>query len=148
MKRLRPADYVAGLGGLLLFCSLFAPWTQLSDGKEDGWRSLAILDIWLLLAALMAMALPVVTAARDDPALPIKWDVLTSWVGLISLVLVVIKALGGVEWGGGLAVAAVLVMFAGSWWAMRDQSAPGLRTPPEVRAMPTPPETDPTRPAT
>lgn len=148
MRRLRPADYVAGLGGLVLFGSLFAPWTQLVDGKEDGWRSLAIVDVILLLVAVMAMALPVVTAVKDDPALPVKWDVLTAWAALIAVILTLVKALGGAEWGGILALAAALATFAGCLWAQRDQSAPGLREPPEVRAMPSPPETDPTRPAT
>ncbi len=148
MSRLRIPDYVAGLGGFVLFCSLFAPWTQLSDGTEDGWRSLVIVDILVLLAALMAMALPVITAVKDDPALPIKWDVLTAWATLIVLIILVVKALGGLEWGGVLAVGAALATFAGCWRAMRDESAPGLRTPPEVRAMPTPPPTDPTHPAT
>lgn len=148
LRRLRPGDYLAGLAGIVLFCSIFAPWTQLSDGTEDGWRSLTFLDIWLLLASLMAILLPIITAAKDDPALPVKWDVLTAWLTLISIVLVLINVLGGAEWGGVLALGAAVASFAGAWWAMRDQSAPGLRTPPEVRAMPRPPETDPARPAT
>lgn len=147
MERLRPADYVAGLGGLLLLCSLFAPWTQLSDGTEDGWRSLALVDILLFLTALMAMLLPVITALKDDPALPVKWDVLTAWAALLAVVLTLVKALGGPEWGGYLALAASLLTFVGCLKAQRDQRAPGLRTPPETRAMPTPPAADPTRPA-
>ena len=146
MKRLRPGDYLAGLGGLVMFCSTFAPWTQLSDGTEDGWRSLAVLDLWLLIASLIVMALPVITATQEDPALPVKWDVFSAWITLISIIVVAIKVLGGVEWGGVLALVGSVAAFAGCWWAMRDQRAPGLRTPPEVRAMPTPPETDPTRP--
>ncbi len=148
MRRLRPPDYVVGVGGVVLFCSLFAPWTQLTDGTEDGWRSLALLDVWLLIVAGLAVTVTVVTALSDDPAPAIKTDVLVSWVLLVTVVRVLIKALGGVEWGGVLAAVTTIVTFAGCWWAMRLEAAPGLRTPPEVRAMPVPPETDPTHPAT
>lgn len=147
MRRLRTPDYVAGLGGLVLFCSLFAPWTQVSDGTEDGWRSLAIVDILLLLIALAAMLVPVITAVSEEPSPAVKTDVLAAWATLIGVIITLVKVLGGPEWGGLLAFAAAIVAFAGCWWAMRLEDAPGMRTPPEVRAMPVPPANDPTRPA-
>lgn len=148
MNRLRVPDYVAGLGGLLILVSLFAPWTQLSDGTEDGWRSLAVVDILLLLVAIAAMLVPIITAISADPAPAIKTDVLATWATLLGLIVMLIKVLGGPEWGGFLALAGTLVGFAGCWWALRLEAAPGLRTPPEVRAMPVPPANDPKRPAT
>ncbi len=129
MKRLRIPDYVAGLGGLLLFVSLFAPWTQLSDGTEDGWRSYAVIDVLLLLVAIAAMLVPIRTAMSEDPAPAIKTAVLAAWVTLFGLILMIVKALGGLEWGGFLALAGSLVAFAGCWWAMRLEAAPGLQDP-------------------
>lgn len=156
MRRLRPPDYVTGAFGLLLLISLFAPWYEdtLGAGTTDGWRSLGLIDIWLLITALLAMAVPVVTAVKDAPALPVAMDVLTAWVAFISALLVGYRLLSianadfenGRSWGIFLAAVAVAGTFGGAWRAMRKENAPGLRPPPEVRAMPAPPVNDPASP--
>jgi hypothetical protein len=158
LKRLRPPDYVAGIFGLALLASLFAPWYELSDSSYDGWRSLAFIDVWLLLTALLAIAIPLVTAAKDSPALPIAVVVITAWVALIATILVLYRVASPPSpagapsddrgWGLWLALVSVIGTFAGTWWAMRLEDAPGLRPPPEVRAMPAPPASDPVKPPT
>jgi len=155
-ERLRLPDYLAGLSGVLLFASLFAPWYTVDDGTVDGWRSLGLIDLWLGLTALLAIAVPVVTATRDAPALPVAVDVLTTWAASLAAVLVLFRllfvaggeAVTGRSWGVVVAAVAVAGTLAGAYWAMRKQDAPGLRPPPEVRAMPTPPERDPALPPT
>ena len=127
MSRLRPSDYVAGLAGALLIVGALA-------GEHPS-----AVRVLLEIAALMALLLPVVTALRDDPSLPVKWDVLTAWATLVAIVLALVSVLGDANWGDGLSLAAAILAFAGAWRAMRDQRAPGLRTPPETRVMPTPP---------
>lgn len=127
MSRLRTPDYLAGLAGLVLLVAALI-----------GEHSTPV-KVLLVLAGLMALALPVVTAVRDDPALPIKWDVLTAWVSLVAVVIAATSLFGAAGWEDVLALGAAVAAFSGAWWAMREQSAPGLRTPPETRAMPTPP---------
>ncbi len=155
VHRLRTPDYLSGVFGLLLLCSLFAPWYELSHhGTADGWRSLGLIDVWLALTALLAMAVPVITATRDAPALPVALDVLTIWAGLISAVLVVIRLLAvpnaevvtGRHWGAYAGVACVAGTLASSWWALRKQDAPAIKPPPPVQAMPAPPARDPSTP--
>ena len=156
MRRLRTPDWLAGLCGVVLFLSLSAPWYEVLDGTVNGWRSLGIIDFWLLLTAALAVGLVVVTATRDAPALPIAFDVLVTWAALISTLLVLFRIVSvpnddvvtGRSWGLFVAAAAVLGLFASAWWAMRDQRQPGLRPPPEVRAMPAPPARDPAVPPT
>ncbi len=155
MQRLRPPDWLAGLSGLLLFMSLFMPWYTVVDGTVDGWRSLGLIDLWLLLTAGLAITLLVVTATRDSPALPLTFDVLTMWASLLAAIMVAYRLISvandefvtGRSWGIFAAALAVVGTFAGSWWAMRDQRQLGMRPHPEVRAMPVPPERDPTTPA-
>lgn len=155
MQRLRTSDWAVGAAGLLLLVSLFMPWYKVVDGTVNGWSALAVVDLWLLLTAALAIGTLVVTATRDAPALPVAFDVLTAWAALIGILLVLFRVLfvaeddvvSGRSWGLFVAALAVLGTFAGAWWAMRDQSQPGLRPPPEVRAMPVPPERDPTTPA-
>ena len=127
MSRLRTPDYLAGLAGVLLLVG------ALAGGFATAVRVL------LELAAVMALLLPVVTAVRDDPALPVKWDVLTAWATLAATLIVLGSLLNGAEAGDALALGGAVLAFAGACRAMREQAAPGLRTPPETRAMPTPP---------
>lgn len=158
VKRLRTPDYIAGIAGLVLLCSIFAPWYDypLHEGTSDGWRSLQFIDLWLLITALLAIAIPFVTAARDKPSVPVALDVMTVWVSLAATIMVLFRVLSpahlagdpaaGRAWGLFLALAAVLATVAGAWLALRDEDAPGMREPPEVRAMPVPPEHDPATP--
>jgi cation transport ATPase len=158
VKRLRTPDYATGLAGLVLLSSIFAPWYTLADGTYDGWRSTARIDIWLLITALLAIAVPLVTAAKDTPALPVAMDVLTWWAAIVAILLALYRMLvvaspsgehaDGRSWGIFLAFAAALATFLAAHWALRTETAPGLRPGPEVRAMPTPPVTDPLTPPT
>jgi hypothetical protein len=158
VKRLRTADYAVGIFGLLLLSSLFAPWYDMADGTSDGWRSLKLIDFWLLITALLAMAIPLVTAAKDAPAVPIAMNVITTWVAFVATILVLFRVAStadpagvpadGRAWGLWLALVSVIGTFASVWWALRNEDAPGLRPPPEVRAMPVPPVNDPATPPT
>jgi hypothetical protein len=156
MKRLRTPDYATGLAGLVLLSAIFAPWYKIADGTVDGWRSTGYIDIWLLITVLLAFAVPLVTAAKDTPALPVAMDVLTWWAALISIVLTLFRLINkandefvtGRSWGIFLAFGAAVATFLAAHWATRTETAPGLRPGPEVRAMPTPPVTDPLTPPT
>jgi len=147
LHRLRIPDYVAGLSGLLLLCVLFAPWYELVDGTVDAWRSFGLIDLWLALTALLAISIPVITATREAPALPVAMDVLTTWACVVAAILVVVRLLAvpnaevvtGRHWGVYAGVVCVAGTFAGAFWAMRKQDAPGLRPHPEIQRMPTPP---------
>lgn len=145
LHRLRPADWVTGLSGLVLLVALFAPWYAADGADVSGWSAFAVIDLWLALTALGALAVLVLTAVRDSPAVPVAADVLTWTVAVIAVVLVVIRllALPGEatdrEWGSLLGALAVIGVCAGAWWAFRDESAPGIRQPDAVRAMHAPP---------
>jgi hypothetical protein len=147
LERLRPADWLTGIAGLLSFLLLWAPWYGVSDGTVSGWSSLAIIDVFVLVTAALAIVTWVITALRDSPELPIAFDVLTAPVASLTTLLVLTrlldtpggKAITDRHWGVVAAFVAVLATAAGAWWAMRDERAPGLRPGPEVRAMLAPP---------
>jgi hypothetical protein len=147
LERLRIGDWITGLSGLVLLLSLWMPWYAVSDGTISAWAAFGLIDLWLLLTALLAVAVPVATALKDDPAVPVALDVITWAVALIATVLVVIRLLAephgdivtGREWGVFLGTLAVLGVLAGSWLAMRDEAAPGIRQPDRFEPMPAPP---------
>lgn len=131
MVRLRTPDRLAGLFGLALLVSLAG-------------AGLGLGGLWLALTGLLAVGVLVVTATKDAPALPVAFDVLTVWAAIVAVPIAVVRLLGDdTGWGEILGAAAVAGVLASAWWAMRKQDQPGLRPPPEVRAMPVPPAQDP-----
>jgi hypothetical protein len=147
LRRLRIGDWITGLGGLVLLLSLWTPWYAVSDGNLTAWAAFGLIDLWLALTALLGIAVPVVTALRDSPAVPIALDVITWAVALIATLLVLFRLLAephgdvvtGREWGLLLGALALLGVLAGAWLAMRDESAPGIRQPARFEPMAAPP---------
>ncbi len=147
LQRLRIGDWITGLGGLVLLVSLWTPWYAVSDGDLSAWSAFGLIDLWLLLTALLAIAVPIATALKDSPAVPVALDVITWAVALMATILVLIRVLAeprgdvvtGREWGLVLGAVAVLAVLAGSWLAMRDEAAPGIRQPERFEPMPAPP---------
>ncbi len=161
LRRLRPADWLTGLAGLVLLVSLWTPWYRLGGASGSGWETLSVLDLWLALVGVLALALVVVTVTRDAPAVPVAVDVVTVTVAGLGVLLVLIRllfvpdgALGDVTisfagpaptveraWGQFLGAGATLVTFGGAFLALRNPAAPALRPAPEARTMPAPPAT-------
>jgi peptidoglycan/LPS O-acetylase OafA/YrhL len=146
LNRLRPADWLAGLSGLALILLLFAPWYTVSDGADSGWKALGYSDVWFAITGVLAICLWVSTARRDSTAVPLVFDVLTATASVIALILIIVRllavpggeAITGRDWGLFVGALAVLGVFAGSWWSMRDERAPGLRRAPETRTFTVP----------
>jgi hypothetical protein len=151
VSRLRPADVVAGVGGLALLITLFLPWYALDVAgfglhvAATAWQAFSVSDILLALLALLAIALPVVTAGASGPAKPVAFGVLSSVGSILALLLVLYHLLNqpgpndvvGLRYGAWLGLAAAVVMLAGCWGAMRDERTPGA-TPPNVPRRPAP----------
>jgi hypothetical protein len=133
---MRKGEPIAGLGGLALLVSLFAPWYD----DRSGWASLAVLDVLLALFAVLAIAVPLATLATRGPAKSIGTAVLASALGWLAIVLVAVRVVSADgDRGAGLwvALAGAVVAWIGAWLAMRDESTPGA-APPDVPRRPTP----------
>ena len=140
MSKLRPADIVAGVGGLALLIALFLPWYD----DLSAWQAFSVVDILLALAALLAVALPDVTALASGPAKPVAFAVLSSVGSILALLLVLWRLVDapadhlGLRYGAWIGLAAALTMLGGCWGAMRDERTPGA-TPPSIPRRPAPP---------
>ena len=146
VHRLRRPDWLTGIAGVALLLLLWTPWYTVSDGTLNGWQAFGVMDFWLLLTAALAIALAVVTATKDSPAMPVFMDVVCAAVATISLLLMIFRLLNvpqddivtGREWGLYAAAGAVAATCLGAWWAQRDESSPGVRRP-EIQALAAPP---------
>jgi hypothetical protein len=160
----RRGEPVAGLGGAILFASLFLRWYDVSVeaparssvavlvGLPTGWEVFTVIDVLLALAAAIALAVPLVAALSRGPAAPIAIAVIASTVTPFAVVLVIVRMLfppgitgeSGFEFsltpatGAWLSLAGALLAFAGSWLSMRDESTPGAM-PPDLPRRPAPP---------
>jgi hypothetical protein len=107
LRRLRPGEWMAGASGAALMVALFLPWydegevacIQLAGVKcpspatASAWEAFSVVDVLLVAAALLAMALLVLTATQRTPAIPIATSVLVVVSGIVSLLLVLFRSL-------------------------------------------------------
>jgi hypothetical protein len=122
--RISRGEFLAGVGGVGLLASLFLPWFE--PGRS-GWSSLAVADLFLAVAALMAITLPLISAGQEKTDLPIVDAALTVLASVFAIAIVVYRVLdpigGGREGGLYLALMASLLICAGAWSAMADESS-------------------------
>jgi hypothetical protein len=142
MRRLRPFDLVAGLGGIVLLVSLFLSWYL----EVSGWRAFTVIDVVLAVAALLAIAVPVVVAAVSGPAKPVAITVIATVATTLAVLLVLLRLIddpgphSDPRIGAWIGLAGALIAFAGSFGALKDESTPGA-VPPDVPRRAAPPAT-------
>ena len=156
MGRLRPADLVAGAGGLALVAAMFLHWYGLAAEvlatggparaiELTAWQAFDVLDIVLTALALVPVALVLAQATRESPALPVLLSVLTIVAGGLAALLILYRIVNqpgpnaalDVEPGAWLGLLAAVIVTAGGWWSTRDERMPGT-APRPVEHMPTP----------
>jgi hypothetical protein len=173
MGKLRPYDLAAGLGGAVLFVSLFLHWygfafggmardeglaqpllIAASSASVTGWRSFTVIDILLAAIAVLAIAVPLVTAVTEGPAKPVAIAVLATTFTPLAVLLVVFRLIEdpfslevegfelspSLQVGAWLGLAGALIAFVGSFGALKDESTPGAVLP-DVPRRPAPPAT-------
>ena len=164
MGRLRPADLGAGAAGVALLVVLFVPWYAAHAGAVltrganattriaefgpvrdlSAWQAFAVVDILLAAAAVLAIAIVVVTASARGPAKPVASTVIATVGSAIAALLVLWRVLdppGDVyvrRYGAWLGLAVTVLMFVASFAALHDERTPGA-VPPDIPRRPAPP---------
>ena len=157
MGRLRPADLLAGAAGVALLVVELLPWYGIRGvvapaggtayaplPDPTAWRAFSVIDILLALAALVAIALVLVTATSSGPAKPVAFAVISTVTSTIAFLLVLFRLLDPPKgfytrhYGVWLGLAVTLAMLAASFAAMKDDRTPGA-VPPDVPRRPAPP---------
>jgi hypothetical protein len=96
MNRIRRGEAVAGLSAALLLVLLFlTPWFRFGLGPvhtdADGWHSLPTLRWLLVVTALMGLLLVFSQATRSAPALPVTLSLITTTLGALTTLAVIIR---------------------------------------------------------
>jgi hypothetical protein len=177
VRRLRAGEWITAASGILLALSLFLPWYTLEArdpvaGRRitgalhfTAWEAFSVIDVLLMVLALLAVGLLILTAVQPTAAVGIAADALLTILAGIVAIVTLIRVLdipGSLEsperlpietarapfaWIG---LAAVFGVLLGALVAMRDErlSKAGERTdatgipiaaPPEIEVLPAPP---------
>jgi hypothetical protein len=163
MNRPRPADVVAGIGGVVLLGSLWLKWygfdadalapkgegvlNLLNTGTPSvsAWQAFSVIDILLALFAALAIGVPLTSMFAKTTAKPVAFTVLSSCGGVLAVLLVLFRIvdqpgsneLVAVKSGAWIGLAGAILTLVGSWLAMADESVPGA-APPNVPIRPAP----------
>src|SRR4051812_8862512 len=145
LRRVRVWEWLTGLAGVVLLVSLFLPWYSLGGVSVTGWESFSVVDLILALAALCAIALPVVAGTQRTAAVPQSFASTIVWVLVVAAILAVIRLINppadDVSRDAGVWIAAIaaLALVAPDAKSMRDKRSPGVMQPPlHVETIPAP----------
>ena len=145
-------EWLVGLAGAVLLVSLFLSWFD----DRSGWESFAVTDVIVLMVAVGALALLLVTARFSSASPAIAYEAMLTLIGTVVFAVVAIRLIAppgdGVsrELGAWLGLLASAGVVGASLVAMRDErrSRPGNPTdssgvpvsePREVEIVPAPP---------
>ena len=79
---------LAGLGGVLLVASLFAPWAGTGGATEDGWQALSVWDVFLTITGACGIA-AAVTGGRFGFFRPdLSFNGMTDIFGVVAATLI------------------------------------------------------------
>jgi hypothetical protein len=155
LGRLRRAEPLAGLGGLVLLVSLSLPWygfepfpAALPDeapgyASVSAWQALELTSALLMVLALLALTVPATSLLARGPAPPIAAAVVASAIGWIAIAAVIYALVETPEewpelrYGAWVSFAGAVLAWVGSWLSLRDESTPGA-TAPDVPRRPAP----------
>ncbi len=163
LSRVRSADWVAGIGGLVLFVSLWLHWYGIDasalappKGLPSGaqpfvapditaWQAFSEIDVLLALFALPAIGVPLSAALSKVPTAPVAFTVIATTASFFAVLLVLFRLLDqpgsnelvAVKYGAWVGLAGAILALVGSWLAMADEHTPGA-VPPQLTVRPAP----------
>jgi uncharacterized membrane protein HdeD (DUF308 family) len=143
LRRLRWGELLALAGAICLIVALTLPWYENAQGKLSAWATFGPAVALLILAAVGALALVLVTLTERSTALPVAAAVWSTLFGILAVIAAVVRLLERPEHsttlcaGAWLALVGALAVLAGSWQSMRDERT-GLYRPADVSPRPPP----------
>ncbi len=158
LRRLRSGELLAGLSAIGLLAVMFMDWF----GGVDGWEALTFLRVALVITALLALAIVVLTVSRTV-AMACSAAAITVGFGALTFLLLLFRvavnepgtdAAGEIGLGAYLGLLLVLGCVAGGWRTLADErtsAALSVEQTERVLAVrgasrPAPPARDPSRP--
>jgi uncharacterized protein YhhL (DUF1145 family) len=147
LRRVTAGEWLAGFAGVALLVATFLPWYAVAPAAakhfksgwtayaampaptESAWHSLSVVLAFVLVTALLGIALLVVTINERSPAIPTAAAVWTIVFGALTALLVAYRLIDPpgddhVRWGAWLGLACAAAVPAGAWLALRRDVRP------------------------
>jgi hypothetical protein len=146
VRRLRGGELLALAGSAAVAASLALPWYSSPTGDLGAWKTFGPAVALLIVAALLGVALALVTLTERTPALPVATAVWSTLFGLVAVVAAAVRLLESPDGassprvGAWLALAGALALAIGSWQSMRDERTSLYPLPERADPRPAPPE--------
>jgi hypothetical protein len=144
----RPADWIAGIGGILLLVSMVLDWYGTDIGLSvNAWQAFSITDLLIFLAGIGGIATLVAQGTSSRPAPAVAVAVVSTAFSFLVLLLVVYRLINqpgdndlvGIEPGAFVGLASLLAVFLGSGGSQRDEHPRASPATVPVQEMPVPP---------
>jgi hypothetical protein len=148
VRRLRLSEWLAALAGVGLIVSLGLDWYGVR-GREtgiSGFAAFGVIDVLLVVVAATGIALAVLQATRDRPALPVAAAVFTVTAGILGMLLVLYRIANepgpdefvDVRAPAYLGLLATAALTVGGWLSLATEAVRGLPPGPEPELRPAP----------
>jgi hypothetical protein len=146
--RLRTGEWLVAAAVVAIAVSLALPWYGVRAREETvtGFESFAVIDVLLLLAAAVGVALVFLQATKDSPSLPVAFGVLTVTTGVLATLLVLYRLINepgsdaflDVRLGAWLGLLATVALTAGGWLSIANERVHHVPPGPEPELRPAP----------
>ncbi|HEY2601825.1 MAG TPA: hypothetical protein VGI67_09730 [Thermoleophilaceae bacterium] len=129
LRRLRGADWAAGLFGAVLIGLLWAPWFK-APGSFTAWQSMAVDDVFLFIAGALGVWVLVSTTAYSTGAVPIAAAAFANFASFLASILAAVRLIWPPDLGPGptgraygvwLGTAAATLLLVSAIAAMRGE---------------------------
>jgi hypothetical protein len=127
-RRLSRGDWVAAVAGIVMLVALFLPWYTTGGQDLTAWDAMAVDDVILAVAALLAILAAVIGALRRVSSISVAATSLAILPAAVGLVVTIYRVLspappGDVSLGVGawMALVATIGMAVGAWTGAGDE---------------------------
>jgi hypothetical protein len=123
LSRLRLGEYLAALGSVALLVALFAL-NWYCNPTVGGWHAVPTLRWFVLVSAVLGLALVLTQATMRGPALPVTLDMIGMLIAGLTTILIAIRMIttGATLWTGAwVGVGAAALTALGAFRALRTE---------------------------
>ena len=134
-RRLSRGDWLAAIGGIAMLVALFLPWYSAGDKSWTAWQAMAVDDVILAVAALLAIAAALIVALPRLWSLSVAATSLAILPAVVGLVVTIYRLVSpappidvSLGVGAWLGLAATTAIAVGTWAGANDEG-PARRSP-------------------
>jgi hypothetical protein len=134
-RRLSRGDWLAAVGGVVMLVALFLPWYTAGGTSYSAWESMAVDDVILAIAAVLAIVAAVLVAVPRLTSVSVATTALAVLPAVTGLVLTIYRLVSpappfdvSLGVGAWLGLAATTAIAVGAWMGADDEG-PARRSP-------------------